>query len=81
MEMKQEKEGSSYFITISMHYAIRAVIFEGGVFQGQKWSQNFRFLTATTFVKNTPLIWGETFLKSEKYSLNISPHFLDAAEG
>ena len=27
LEMKQEKEGSSYFITISMHYAIRAVIF------------------------------------------------------
>ena len=43
VEMKQEKEGSSYFITTSMHYAIRVVIFEGGVFEGQHCYQNFRF--------------------------------------
>ena len=40
----------------------------------------FVFLTATifafiTFVEKKPLNMGKTFLKSEKYSPNISPHF------
>ena len=68
-----------------MHFAIRAVVFEGGVCYAQNGSQKFRSYKCydifDTFVTNTPL-WGKNVSKVwNKYSLNISPHFLDAAEG
>ena len=62
----------------SLHYAIRDVIFELGVFHGQNGSKIFVFINATiidfiSYVKKTPPYGEKTFLKSKK---NILTSFL-----
>ena len=59
---------------------------KGGFFTDETGLKIFVFLNAMifafiAFVTNTPL-WGKNASKvGKKYSPNISPHFLDAAEG